>query len=97
MAKVAIFVLGSDLAPCHAVRAVNVLDDVRSLEGPRETRPSRPAVERREERLAANRVDVEARLLIVPVSVCAEVLGPVGLGDAILLGIELETASGFFP
>src|SRR5205807_763062 len=79
VAKVAVAVLGANLGPCHAVRAVNVLDDVPGLEGPRETRPSRPAVELVEgceERLAGNHVDVEARLLVVPVFVGEGALGP---------------------
>src|SRR5262249_38063318 len=60
VAKVTVAVLGADLGPCHAARDVNVLDDVCGLEGPRETRKSRPAVElveRCEERLAGNHVD----------------------------------------
>src|SRR5215471_17989689 len=53
------------------------------------TRPSRPAfelVEGCEERLAGNHVDVEARLLVVPVFVGVRALGPVSLRDAVLLG-----------
>jgi len=34
VAQVAVAVLGADLGPCHAVRAVHVFDDVRGLERP---------------------------------------------------------------
>src|SRR5437762_7029129 len=91
--------LGTDLGPCHAVRAVNVLDDVRGFEGPRETRPSGPAVELVEgceERLAGNDVDVKARLLVVPVFVGERALGPVSLRDAVLLGRQLRDRLGVF-
>src|SRR3954462_8133576 len=99
VAKVAVAVLGADLGPCYAVRAVNVLDDVRGLEGPRETRPSRPAVELVEgceERLAGNHVDIETRLLVVPVFVGEGALGPVSLRDAVLLGSQLRDRFGIF-
>jgi hypothetical protein len=72
VAKMAVAVLGTNLGPCHAVRAISVLDDVRGHERPRETRPSHPAVqlaERCEEWLARNNVDVETRLLVVLVFV----------------------------
>src|SRR5262245_28879029 len=93
-------VLGADLGPCHAVRAVNVLDDVRGLDGPRETGPSCPAVELVEgceERLAGNHVDVEARLLVVPVFVGEGALGSVSLRDAVLLGRQLRERFWVFP
>src|SRR5262249_10079889 len=63
------------------------------LERPRETRPSRPAVELVEgceKRLAGNHVDVEARLFVVPVFVGEGALGPVSLRDAVLLGSQLR-------
>src|SRR6516162_11570375 len=69
----------------------------------RETRPSRPAVELveggegGEERLAGNHVDVEARLLVVPVFIGEGALGPVSLGDAVLLGSQLRDRFGVFP
>jgi hypothetical protein len=88
VAKVAVAVLGANLGPCHAVRVVNVLDDICGLERPRETRPSRPAVELVEgceERFAENHVDVEARLLVVPVLIGEGALGCVSLRDAVLL------------
>src|SRR3954451_14366178 len=93
-------VLGADLGPRHAVRAVNVLDDVRGLQGPRETRPSRPAVELVggcKERLAGNHVDVEARFLVVPVFVGEGALGSVSLRDAVLLGSQLRYRFWVFP
>ncbi len=81
--------LGANLGP---------FDDVCGLEGPHETRPSRPAVElveRCEERLAGNDVDVEARLLVVPVFVGEGELGPVSLRTRYCSGVNFETASGF--
>ena len=45
---------------------------------------------------AGNHVDVEARLLVVPVFVGEGALSPVGLCDAVLLGVNFEIASGFF-
>src|SRR4051812_35474970 len=100
MAKVAIAMLGTNLGPCHAVRAVHVLDDVRCLKGPRETRPSRPAVELVEgceERLAGNHVDVEAGLLVVPVFVGEGALGSVSLRDTVLLGSQPRDRFWVFP
>src|SRR4051794_32941693 len=82
------------------MRVVNVLEDVCGLEWPRETRPSRPAVELVEgceERLAGNHVDVEARLLVVPVFVGEGALGPVSLRDAVLLRSQLRDRFGVFP
>src|SRR5436305_13002475 len=100
VAKVAVAVLGTNLGPYHAMRAVHVLNDVRSFERPRETRPSRAAVELvegREERLAGNHIDVEARLLVVPVFVGERALGPGSLRDAVLLGSQLRDRFGVFP
>ena len=97
MAKVAVAVLGANLRPCHAVRACpRSRRRLRPRGAPRETRPSRPAVELVEgceERLAGNHVDVEARLLVVPVFVGEGALGPVSLRDAVLLGGTFETAA----
>src|SRR3954466_1226917 len=100
MAKVAVAVFGAKFGPRHALRAVDVLDDVCGLERSRETRPSRPAVElveRCEERLARNDIDVEARLLAIPVFVSKGALGPVSLRDAVLLGCQLRERFGGFP
>jgi hypothetical protein len=84
------------LSPCLERTSVR-FDDVRGLEGPHETQPSRPAVElieRCEERPAGSDVDVEARLLVVPVFVGEGKLGPVGLRDAVLLGSQLPDRFG---
>jgi hypothetical protein len=97
---VAVAVLGTDLGPCHAVRAVDLLYDIRGLERPRETRPASAAVELIEgceERLAGNHVDVEARLLVVPVFVGEGALGPVSLRDAVPLGSQFRDRFGVFP
>src|SRR5262249_39516422 len=53
--------------------------------------------ERCEERLAGNHVDVEARLLVVPVFVGVGALGSVSLRDAVLIGSQLRDRFWVFP
>src|SRR5690606_31183016 len=61
------------------------------VEGPREAGPAGAGfelVERAEQRFAGHHVDVNARLLVVPVGIAERRLGAALLGDVELLGRE---------
>src|SRR5436190_10421666 len=84
--------LRTHLSSFHAQCAVAFLDDFSLLHRPGETGPARAGiefVERTEQRLAGNDVDVNAGFVIVPVSVLERRFSAALLRDLILEWIEL--------
>ena len=72
MAEMRIARFSADLNPLHPVRSIALFRYVILLNGLGETRPTRAAVElieRTEERFARDYIDVNSRLVIVPVRV----------------------------
>src|SRR6187402_3853082 len=91
MAQVAIAMEGADLRPAHAVAAVDELVHVFRLHGLCKARPAAAAVELvegREKRLPRDDVDIQARLVMIPVSILKRPLGPILLCDLKLLSGE---------
>src|SRR5215471_15290058 len=76
----------------HTKRAVRFFVHVVLVDRFGETRPAAAAVEfveRREKRFAADNIDIDPCLVIVPILVAKRRLGPALLGHAILFGREL--------
>src|SRR2546428_2053070 len=87
MSQMRIGMLGAHFVAHHEKLAIAPGDDVLRLERLGEARPA-PArlelVERAEERLARDYLDVDARLMIVSVLVAGRRLRPLILGDPVL-------------
>ena len=89
VAEVGVGVFRANFGADHEELAIALRDHVLRLERAREARPAGSGVvfvERREERLTRNDVDVNARLLVVPVFVTKSRLGTVVLRDLVLDG-----------
>src|SRR5690348_2390549 len=89
MAEVAVAVGRPDLGPGHAPAPVGVLDHVGLVDRHREARPAGAAVvlvDRSEQGLAGDDVDVDARVLVVAEFAAERRLGRGLLGDLVLLG-----------
>ena len=88
VAEMAVAVRGAHLGADHQMAEVALLDDVGGLDRLGEARPAGTAVElvdRREQRLAGDHVDVDAGLVVVPVLAGERPLGAVLLGHVVLL------------
>src|SRR5690606_8104689 len=87
VAEVAVAVLATHLGARHVQLVVRAFDDVARLQRTREARPAAAAVvlvERGEQRLAGDHVDVDPGLLVVPELVAERRLGRLVLGDRVL-------------